>query len=126
MLGFPVGSAVPVGFFDRTKGGWQAEKDGRVVSILAVNGGLAELDVAGLGVAASAGDLAALGVTDAERAELSVQYAPGQTLWRVALMHFSPVDYNWSRFPAPTNTVAAATVAAPLQEDPCKVGGSVI
>jgi RHS repeat-associated protein len=95
-LGFPAGTVVPVGTYDRSRAAWLAAGlDGRVVQVLSVTDGAANLDVDGTGQAAPATALAALGVTDAERRQLASLYAPGQSLWRVPVTHFTPYDYNW-------------------------------
>ncbi len=94
-LGFPVGGAVPAGYYDREKGQWVASANGRVIEILGVTGGLADLDIDGSGNAATAEELTALGVTSAERAHLAQLYTPGQSLWRVPVSHFTPWDFNW-------------------------------
>lgn len=51
-LGFPVGSAVPTGYYNRTLGEWVPSENGRVVQVIGIvstSDGmkLAELDVAG-------------------------------------------------------------------------------
>ena len=74
--------------------------------ILGINNGLADLDVDGSGVAASAAALASLDITDAERQQLAILYQPGQSLWRVTIPHFSPWDYNWP-FGPPANARGA-------------------
>src|SRR5690606_35340533 len=61
-LGMPVGGAVPVGYFDRSDGQWHEQPDGLVVKILAVTGGLAELDIDGSGSQASSSALGLLGI----------------------------------------------------------------
>ncbi|MBX3001211.1 MAG: hypothetical protein KF893_21995 [Caldilineaceae bacterium] len=94
-LDFPVGGAVPAGYYDREKGQWVASANGRVIAILSVNGGLAELDIDGSGNPANADALTALGVTNEERAHLAQLYIPGQSLWRVPVSHFTPWDFNW-------------------------------
>jgi hypothetical protein len=94
-LNFPVGTAVPEGFYDRGKGVWVPSDNGLVVKVLSVTGGEADLD--GSGTAASPAALAALGVTDAERQTLAAQYKPGQSLWRVPISHFSSWDSNWGK-----------------------------
>jgi RHS repeat-associated protein len=107
-VGFDVGNPVPVGYYDRAKGQWVAEKNGRVIAVLSITDGLADLDVNGSGVAATASELEALGITDEERRELAVLYQPGQSLWRVPVTHFTPYDYNWpvqqNRNPSPDKT----------------------
>ncbi len=129
-LGFPVGTAVPVGYYDRQKGQWIAAPNGRVIKVVAVNGGLADLDTNGDGNADTAAALAALGVTEAERAKLAALYSPGQSLWRVPLDHFTPWDCNWPYGPPPgAKPPTGADGESDDQEtkdDPCKRGGSTI
>ncbi len=98
-LGFPVGEAVPAGYYDRELGHWVASANGRVVQLLSITGGLADLDIEGNGAVADAGALAALGITTAERARLAEMYLPGQSLWRVPVEHFTPWDFNWPHGP---------------------------
>jgi RHS repeat-associated protein len=95
IVGFPVGSAVPVGFYDRTREDWVAGKNGRVVEVLAINAGLADLDTDGDGQADDTQTLAALGIEESERATVAGLYAPGSKLWRVPITHFSAYDLNW-------------------------------
>jgi len=94
-LGFPVGGIVPVGYYDRVKSAWIPSDNGRVIKILSVTSGLANLDTDGDDAADTAATLEALGVTDAERQQLATLYVAGQSLWRVPHTHFSPGDYNW-------------------------------
>jgi RHS repeat-associated protein len=95
-LHFPVGSIVPVGSYDRAKGLWIGESNGVVIKVLGISGALANLDVDGSGQPASAGKLAALGISDAERQQLAALYPTGTpSLWRVTLSHFTPWDCNW-------------------------------
>ena len=103
-LGFPVGGAVPTGYYDRQKGQWIASANGRVIKVLGITGGLADLDADGDDADDDAPKLAALGVTVEERARLAQLYAPGQTLWRVPITHFTPWDCNWPYGPA-TNAI---------------------
>ena len=106
-LGFPVGTAVPAGYYDRQKGQWIASANGRVIKVLSVTSGLADLDTDGDAAPDNATKLATLGVTAEERARLAQLYAPGQTLWRVTISHFSPWDFTGPtacrpmRFPRP-------------------------
>jgi hypothetical protein len=94
-LAFPVGINVPVGSYDRTSGIWMPEANGRVVKILSISGGQANLDVNGGGQPATDAEYAALGVTVAERQRLAMLYGAGQSYWRVPITHFSPLDCNW-------------------------------
>lgn len=94
-IGFPVGAVVPVGYFDRARAKWIPEPNGRVVKILSVTAGLADLDIDGSGTPADATALEALGISDDERQRLVLLFSVGQELWRVASVHFSPHDCNW-------------------------------
>ena len=132
-LGFPVGSIVPVGFYDRQVGMWIPSDNGRVIKVLSITSGLANLDLDGSGQAAGASALAALGITDAERQQLAILYTPGQSLSRVPITHFSPCDSNYPFYPLPGTL--SGDDAAPDQPPPqgnlpidppeCQ-GGSVI
>ncbi len=100
-LNFPVGGLVPVGFYDFDRAAWIPSDNGRVVKILSIAGGLAALDTDGDGVADSPAQLAALGISTAEQAQLTSLYAAGQSLWRVPTTHFTPCDPNWPLGPPP-------------------------
>jgi len=103
-LDFPVGGAVPMGYYDREEAQWVPSEDGRIVEILSVSAGLADVDSDGDGVADDAATLATLGITEAEREQLAGLYQPGQSLWRVAISHFSTWDCNWPFGPPPDAT----------------------
>ncbi len=94
-LNFPVGMSVPTGYFDRQSGQWVASANGQVVKVLSETAGTANLDVDGNGTAATASELATLGITDAERTQIAALYKVGQSLWRVPISHFTPWDCNW-------------------------------
>ncbi len=94
-LDFPVGGAVPTGYYDRELAGWVPSGNGRIVQVLGVAAGLADLDVDGSGQPADPELLAGLGVTPEEREAVAQLYAPGQSLWRVPIPHLTPWDYNW-------------------------------
>lgn len=94
-LNFPVGVAVPVGYYDRDKAAWVPSLNGRIIKILAVAGGIAELDVNGSGTPADATQLAALGISTSERQQLALMYPVGKTLSRLMLDHFTPIDGNY-------------------------------
>jgi len=61
---------------------WVPSDNGKVIKILAINNGSAELDTDGDGLADDAAKLAALGITAQESAQLASLYTAGQTLWR--------------------------------------------
>jgi RHS repeat-associated protein len=111
-LGFPVGTAVPSGYYDRERAMWVAQDDGIVVKIVDVVDGIADLDIDGDDIADDSNALASIGVTDMEREQLAVLYLPGQTLWRMPLTHFTPADYNFpTQTPAPPRTRRPTTKA---------------
>ena len=128
-IGFPSGSVVPMGFYDRDIGAWVPADNGRVVKVLEVFGGLAELDTNGDELADDAPTLTALGVSDGERQHLAALYLPGQTLWRVPIPHFTPGDCNWPIGPPADATPPQqpeAKTKDTREEDPCKKRGSII
>jgi uncharacterized repeat protein (TIGR01451 family) len=94
-LNFPTGIDIPSGTYDPVKGQWIASTSGRVVKILTITGGTANLDVTGNGQPATDPQYAALGITVAERQTLATLYAVNQSLWRVPIIHFSKWDSNW-------------------------------
>jgi RHS repeat-associated protein len=94
-IGFPVGSPVPVGFYDSDRGVWVGDDDGVVIGILDTSSGFASVDVDGSGAPATALQLAALGMSEAELQQLAALFTPGHTLWRVTVDHFSTIDCNW-------------------------------
>ncbi|MBK8938166.1 MAG: carboxypeptidase regulatory-like domain-containing protein [Polyangiaceae bacterium] len=93
-IGAPVGTAVPAGTYDYEQGLWVADPDGRVVQVVSITGGLADLDITGDGVADSASSLEAIGITEDERAWLATRYAVGAELWHTEISHFSVIDLN--------------------------------
>jgi RHS repeat-associated protein len=126
-LGFPIGIDVPVGSYDRTRGVWIPENNGKVIKILSVTSGMADVDTNGDGLADSAATLAALSITDAERQQLATLYAPGQSLWRALIAHFSPHDLNWP--PSPPDD-AILPPDDPEPDDPldeaCELAGNSV
>ncbi|WP_370307296.1 RHS repeat-associated core domain-containing protein [Sinimarinibacterium flocculans] len=94
-LDFPVGKAVPMGNYDGAQANWVPSDNGRIVKVLSIAGGVAELDVDGSGSAASAATLQSLGITTQERGQLASLYSVGAELWRVPVPHFCPWDPNF-------------------------------
>ncbi|MCF6324308.1 MAG: putative Ig domain-containing protein [Gammaproteobacteria bacterium] len=103
-LDFPVGEAVPAGWYDREKAAWIPSDNGRIIAILAITNGMADLDMDGSGTAADGIQLTALGITDVERVRLAGLYAVGKSLWRTPITHFTPWDMNWPWGPPPDAT----------------------
>ena len=100
---YPVGEHVPLGYYDREKGAWMAEKSGRILKVLSVGGGTATVDVTGDGIADTGVDLDALGITTTELQTLASLYSAGAEIWRITLPHFSPWDANWGFGPGPND-----------------------
>ncbi|MEM6928982.1 MAG: hypothetical protein AAF602_18730, partial [Myxococcota bacterium] len=100
-LEFPVGTAVPVGFLDDETGLWEAHQDGIVVEVLSVDGGMAALDLDGDGSPEALDTYPVFGLTQDELEEVGQIYAPGDTLWRVQVPHFSNIDCNPAFFAPP-------------------------
>lgn len=98
-LGFPVGTTVPLGSYDRVRGAWIPADSGKVIKILGLEAGLVDLDTDGDGIADSGAALAELSITEAERQRLASLYQPGQSLWRLRIPHFTPWDANWGTKP---------------------------
>ncbi|MBN1570929.1 MAG: hypothetical protein JXA73_24025, partial [Acidobacteria bacterium] len=124
-LNFPAGTIVPVGYYDRMQGLWIATDSGRVIKTLSIANGLAEVDTDGDNI----GDNdPALGITDAERGQLAMLYAEGQSLWRVKITHFTPVDLNWPAV-LPADAVAPEQPMPEMnkpKEPDCTEEGSII
>jgi RHS repeat-associated protein len=119
-LGFPVGMAVPVGTYDRDRGVWVPELNGRVVKLLDTNGdGIVDaLDANGDG---QPDDLNTNGSFSDEVTGLNnpQQYQPAATFWRFAATHFTPWDGNWPYGPPPgaTGPNPAGEAEADQQKD---------
>ncbi|WP_437319781.1 DNRLRE domain-containing protein [Sorangium sp. So ce385] len=127
-LNFPVGTPVPIGYYDAQQGIWVPSEDGIVLRILDVSGGVASLDVDGDDVADDASALDELGITAEELEQLGALYTAGTSLWRSQVTHFTPWDCNWP-FGPPEDAVAppdGAGVATGLPDNVCKAAGSII
>lgn len=125
-LGFPVGSVVPSGYYDRLKGQWIASENGRVIKILGNTGVMADLDTDGDAAIDDATKLTALNITDAERTRLAQLYTAGQTLWRVPVAHFSSWDFNWPFGPPADAGPPPGQDPPPDVDSPNEQCGSVI
>lgn len=133
-LDFPAGAAVPVGFYNETKGVWEASSDGVVIDIVGETKGIADLDVDGDGVAEdSAKLLNDFGITEAERQRIAELYEPLDSLWRAETDHFTTIDCNFMprselRPPGerPRIRPKRKDEDDAFNKDPCKEAGSVI
>jgi len=127
-LEFDVGSAVPVGYYDRDWGVWVPSDNGVVVRLLDTdsNGIVDALDADGNG---QPNDLNNNGLFSDEVKGLgdSERYAPESTFWRVAVTHFTPWDCNWP-FGPPDDAVSPNPEGEPDadqqkdEEKDCKTG----
>ncbi len=109
-LGLPVGSPVPMGYYQRGKGHWQAEQSGRVIQLVSVTGEEADVDVDGDGKADDEDALRKLHILHGTRRELARRYEPGAKVWHIPVEHFSP---QFADFP----TASPPTAEAPTVND---------
>jgi hypothetical protein len=91
-IGFPVGTLVPYGEYDRKKGLWIACDNGRVIKVLSISQGFATLAIDASGQAASVAALVALGINADELQTLAALYPSGKSLWRVPIDHFLAIN----------------------------------
>jgi RHS repeat-associated protein len=94
-LTFPVGTSIPLGSYDTERVAWVSLSNGRVVKILTITGGIANLALTGSGQLATDSEYAELGINVAERQALATLYSANQSLWRLSLPHFTSKDANW-------------------------------
>lgn len=124
-LGLPVGSDVPLGYYDRDQAAWVGAEGGRVIEIVGVTGGVADINIDDDAEAESDPELEAIGLTIAER-EVLASFGSGTTLWRTRVDHFTPWDCNWPYGP-PDDAQAARLEhdRVPSIQD-CERDGSII
>ncbi|MEK6590028.1 MAG: hypothetical protein AABZ11_05040, partial [Nitrospinota bacterium] len=127
-LNFPIGGIVPVGYYDREHGVWIPADNGKIIKILGITNGMADLDIDGSGAPATSTALTAMGITDTERQTLATLYQTGQGLWRVPITHFTPWDSNWPYGPPQDATPPSQPPPKsdiPIDKPTCS-GGSMI
>jgi len=123
-LGFPTGIQVPVGYYDKDKSAWIPSSDGRIIKIVGISGGLADLDTDGDNIA---DNNPTLGITLAERTQLAAIYPVGKSLQRVSVDHFSTYDLNFGSSLAPGSIPPKLEQPkADKLDDPCLASGSII
>jgi RHS repeat-associated protein len=93
-LGLSVGSSIPIGSYNRQDAVWEGVPDGRVVRLVGVTAGLADLDADGDGLPETEADLSLLGISSQERLYLAGNFSTGAELLRSPLQRFSPKDLN--------------------------------
>ncbi|XP_070560320.1 teneurin-3-like [Ptychodera flava] len=124
-LGFPVGSAVPTGFYNRSRGEWVPSENGLVIELVTPDDpNRASVDVTGTGTPATEEELVKLGFNDQELEALADLYTPGQKLWRVPIPHFTPWDCNWPYGPPTNSCVPAECNDLPEPFDDCNEGST--
>src|SRR5690606_14819275 len=84
-IGFTPGGAVPVGMYEKSKGQWIPQKNGRVILVQDIVDSKAVLQVTTSGQPATPTELAELNITDEALTRIAGLYTPGQSLWRVEL-----------------------------------------
>lgn len=126
-LGFPVGTAVPAGYYDKVAGRWVPSENGVVVELMDTDadGAADALDADGDGVA---DDLDGDGLHGDEVIGLQnpAVYPPGGTFWRVPVTHFTLWDFNFSVVAGPGARRSqpaglAHSDADPPRNKPCPV-----
>ena len=115
-MGFTVGEAVPVGYYDRDRAAWIPYDNGAVVRLLDTddNGIVDALDADGDG---GPDDLNGDGIFADEVKGLGdpLRYPPGAVFWRTAVSHFTPWDSNWP-FRPPDDAVGPNPEFPPIVE----------
>jgi RHS repeat-associated protein len=100
-VGFPAGTDVPSGYYDRSNLTWVPSKSGKVIKV-SVTSGVASVDTNGDG-SFTVADQTAVGITAAELSALAARYGGSGTvitsLWRVPITHMTPYDLNWPAQP---------------------------
>jgi len=99
-IGFPVGMRIPCGreSFKIEKGTlidyWLPFEDGRVIQIVNIVNGCAQIAVDSAGYVSDTARLAAFGINEAERCYLATLYGPGQSIMRTSVNYFGQYDLN--------------------------------
>ncbi len=93
-LHLPVGTWMPLGFYDPDSGVWVGASDGVILKIIGSEPGGLIVDSNGDTLPDSQARLDSLGITSNELSQLAGEYAVGDTVWRVRMTHFSKPDAN--------------------------------
>ncbi len=100
-LKLKVGTLVPAASYDALTGKWKPGQNGRILKVLSVSNGTAQLDTNGDGNPDDEATLNTLGLTLAERQQLATLYSAGAEVWRTPLIHLSATDCNFPFGPKP-------------------------
>jgi RHS repeat-associated protein len=126
-LGFPVGGIVPAGYYDPQKMAWVPSANGKIIKVVGVTSGKADVDSDGDDLADAPAVLANIGMVDSEREKIAGLYPVGQSLWRVPITHFSPWDLNWPyRLDNNAKNEGGTPITQPPKRRDCKTNGSII
>jgi YD repeat-containing protein len=126
-LAFSVGGKVPAAYFDSTKGIWIPINNGRVVKIVSITGGMANLDVTGSGTASGQSNLDSLGISNDERQTLALLFSAGQSFMRIQASRLGPWSYCWPF--GPPLTAQWPSMPSPTKQTldkDCTTSGSII
>ncbi|MGC4068861.1 MAG: RHS repeat-associated core domain-containing protein [Polyangiaceae bacterium] len=88
-LGLPVGTNLPLGYYDSEKGQWEQGSGGQVIEVVDVEDGRAVVDVDGDGAPESLSQLEDLGITESDLEQLAKRYEAGTELMQGRVSHFS-------------------------------------
>jgi len=114
-LNLPVGTVVPVGYYNRDNGTWIAQKNGVVVKLLDTNGdGIVDaIDAKGNGQPTDLNGNSDFTDEVAGLQQNPSRFQPGAAFMRVEMSHFSTYDWNFAFLPAdnkPPNPNSAPSV----------------
>ncbi len=126
-LAFSVGSKVPAAYFDSTRSLWIPINNGRVVSIVSITSGMANLDVTGSGSASGQSNLDSLGISNDERQKLALLFSVGQSFMRIEASRLGPWSYSWPF--GPPLTAKWPSMPSPTKQmldKDCTTSGSII
>lgn len=88
-LELPVGTTLPLGYYDPHKGQWEQGQNGQVIEILEVADGKAIIDINGDGVVEDSASLEMIGITESDLERLAARYKAGTQLMQGKVSHFS-------------------------------------
>ncbi|MEO8877068.1 MAG: hypothetical protein ABI461_15860, partial [Polyangiaceae bacterium] len=125
-LSFKAGTVIPAGAYRPDTDTWEGMQNGVVLDVLSVGGGTATIDANGDGVADSAAQLTALGITSDELASIAAKFAAGSSIWRVPSPHFTIHDFNLAAGLPPGAAVPNGKANNGDADNPSCSGGSII
>ena len=100
-LGFPVGSAVPSGYYDREAGEWVAAPDGRVIEIVGETGGVATSTRRRRRRRHTGGARRRSGSPPPSASSSPASTPRASGCGASPIEHFTPWDFNWPYGPPP-------------------------